>query len=114
MRTILRGCAAPMPGQSTCLIYITTAAALLTLGGLVPLAAAFNLDTTNTVIQERPGRTCDRDCMFGFSVAQHSESGYPWSVSFYHKKRGFSTLRVVPTPIPLLDLDFLNNYVLFL
>ena len=44
----------------------------------VTLVTGFNLDTTNTVIQDRPGRSCGKDCMFGFSVAQHSEAGTPW------------------------------------
>merc|ERR1719295_1427639 len=45
---------------------------------LVEVVHPFNLDANNVVIQNRPPGSCDKDCMFGFSVAQHSEAGVPW------------------------------------
>ena len=50
---------------------------LLLLLVLIQLSDAFNIDTKNLVIQKGPRDSCD-DCMFGFSVAQHSEAGVPW------------------------------------
>ena len=46
---------------------------------LINTSDAFNIDTKNLVIQTGPRDSCD-DCMFGFSVAQHSEAGVPWWV----------------------------------
>ena len=45
---------------------------------LLAPASAFNVDTRNVVVQASPAASCDRDCMFGFTVAQHSEGGTPW------------------------------------
>ena len=39
---------------------------------------AFNVDVNSKVIHEAPRQSCDGDCMFGFSVAQHREQGQPW------------------------------------
>jgi len=51
---------------------------LLVASGLLGPCQPFNLDTRNLVIQDRPAGSCDKECMFGFSVAQHSEGGTPW------------------------------------
>jgi hypothetical protein len=39
---------------------------------------SFNVDVNSKVIHEGPRKSCDGDCMFGFSVAQHKEQGQPW------------------------------------
>jgi hypothetical protein len=56
------------------LVVVAMVAALL----VAPGGRAFNLDTRQMVVQASPAASCDRDCMFGFTVAQHSEGGTPW------------------------------------
>ena len=48
--------------------------------GLASLASTsgFNIDTSSVVVHSGPRDTCDKDCMFGFAVAQHKEAGVPW------------------------------------
>jgi len=54
---------------------VTIAAVLLA----VPFAAlAFNVDVDSNVVHSGPRGSCDEECMFGFSVAQHRENGNPW------------------------------------
>ncbi len=38
---------------------------------------AFNVDVDSRVVHTGP-RGCQKNCMFGFSVAQHREQGTPW------------------------------------
>ena len=47
---------------------------------LVSLAtvSGFNVDVGSRVVHSGPRRSCDRECMFGFAVAQHRERGVPW------------------------------------
>ena len=40
--------------------------------------SAFNVDVGSRVVHSGPRRSCDRECMFGFAVAQHREGGVPW------------------------------------
>ena len=42
------------------------------------VASGFNVDVDSRVVHSGPPRSCDRDCMFGFAVAQHRERGVPW------------------------------------
>lgn len=39
---------------------------------------SFNVDTDSRIVHTAPLASCDNDCMFGFSVAQHREKGRPW------------------------------------
>ena len=57
------------------LVVVALVAAMAGTGG-----HAFNIDTAAVVVQAGPRDTCGQDCMFGFSVAQHSEGGVPWWV----------------------------------
>ena len=38
----------------------------------------FNVDVSSKVVHTGPRRSCDQECMFGFSVAQHRDKGTPW------------------------------------
>ena len=40
--------------------------------------SGFNVDVGSRVVHSGPRRSCDRECMFGFAVAQHRERGVPW------------------------------------
>ena len=42
------------------------------------VVSGFNVDVNSRVVHSGPGRSCDRECMFGFAVAQHRERGVPW------------------------------------
>jgi hypothetical protein len=56
-------------------IVVVAAAAVV---ALLPPSAAFNVDVSSKVIHSAPRESCDQECMFGFSVAQHRERGVPW------------------------------------
>ena len=43
-----------------------------------PAVSGFNVDVGSRVVHSGPRRSCDRECMFGFAVAQHRERGVPW------------------------------------
>jgi hypothetical protein len=45
---------------------------------LINSASAFNVDVNSKVVHSAPRSTCDDECMFGFSVAQHKEKGQSW------------------------------------
>ena len=45
---------------------------------LINSASAFNVDVNSKVVHSAPRSTCDDECMFGFSVAQHKEKGKSW------------------------------------
>ena len=45
---------------------------------LTASTSGFNIDTSSVVVHSGPRDTCDKDCMFGFAVAQHKEGGVPW------------------------------------
>ena len=40
--------------------------------------SGFNVDVSSKIIHTAPKDSCDQECMFGFSVAQHRERGVPW------------------------------------
>ena len=42
------------------------------------MVSGFNVDVDSRVVHSGPRRSCDRECMFGFAVAQHRERGVPW------------------------------------
>ena len=44
--------------------------------------SCFNVDVSSKVIHGAPRDSCDQECMFGFSVAQHRERGVPWYETF--------------------------------
>ena len=45
---------------------------------LIHTVCAFNVDVQSAVVHDGPRGSCDRECMFGFSVAQHIENGRSW------------------------------------
>ena len=55
---------------------------ILTIGLMVSLmittVSAFNVDVNSKIVHTAPRSTCDDECMFGFSVAQHREKGQSW------------------------------------
>ncbi len=44
----------------------------------LPSVLSFNVDVGSKVVHTAPRDSCDGDCMFGFSVAQHRDQGTPW------------------------------------
>jgi hypothetical protein len=53
-------------------------AAVTALAALMRPTHAFNVDVNSKVVHSGPRGSCDADCMFGFSVAQHRDNGTPW------------------------------------
>ena len=60
-------------------IVLTAAISCVLISFMTPqLASGFNVDVNSKVVHTAPSSSCDRDCMFGFSVAEHREKGQPW------------------------------------
>ena len=57
-------------------LVIVTVGLIVTL--MITSASAFNVDVNSKVVHTAPRSTCDSECMFGFSVAQHKEKGQSW------------------------------------
>ena len=55
---------------------------VLSLTLLISSGSCFNVDVSSKVIHAAPRDSCDQECMFGFSVAQHRERGVPWYETF--------------------------------
>ena len=59
-------------------LRLSLAHAVIYIIAISHLASGFNVDVNSKVIHGGPRSSCDADCMFGFSVAQHREKGTPW------------------------------------
>lgn len=58
--------------------FALTTAAMCSLLLTFQLVESFNVDVNSRVVHSGPRGSCDDECMFGFSVAQHRERGTPW------------------------------------